>query len=87
MKRDKFLASRKFLATDQERKQDPFVDAGFGVIAFFKTLRTLIVTFSLFTIFLALPQMLIYAYFNGGDSFGTFSKDMTMLANTGVSSV
>lgn len=69
---------------EKERIKDRFVDFGFGVVAFFKLLRTLIKTFAFISVFIALPQILTYRYFN--ETRDASLKEMTMLANTGVSS-
>lgn len=77
-------AMRRFDIDEAERKKDPFVDVGFGVVAFFKLLRTLIKIFAFFSLFIALPQILTFAYFNSVDLLLT--KEDVMLSNTGASS-
>jgi hypothetical protein len=74
---------KRFDIDDEERKKDPFVDVGYGVVAFFKVLRTLIKIFGYFSLFIAIPQILTYSFFNGAESPG---KENTMLSNTGASS-
>ena len=44
---------RKF--AQDEYKSDIFVKYGYGVVAFFKLLRTLIITFSILSFAVALP--------------------------------
>ena len=44
---------RKF--APDEYKSDQFVRYGYGVVAFFKLLRTLIITFSFLSLVVALP--------------------------------
>jgi len=65
---------------------DPLIVYGYGVIAFFKLVKTLIFIFGLISLILAIPQMICYIHFSQyqlQDSISIFFH--TTLAQTGDS--
>ena len=66
--------------------KDPFILHGYGVVAFFTLLNTLIKMFALFSVFIALPQIIAYRQFRQDENLeSSFALFESTLANTGFS--
>lgn len=64
--------------------QDPYLNLGFGIIAYFRMLQAFIMLFIFFSI-LSLPALYIYSSHNGLSSLKNYSKTQFSLGNLGFS--
>ena len=65
-------------------KEDPYLNLGYGMIAYFRMLSFLILGFIIFTI-LSIPALAIYAKYNGLEGLSNYSKAKYSIGNMGFS--
>jgi hypothetical protein len=64
---------------------DPFMEYGFGVLAFFKIIKTLIFLFFWLSLTVALPEICTYASMDSGNQEAVYPSFPTTLAALGFS--
>lgn len=66
----------------KEEKEDPYLLLGYGMIAYFRLLIYLTISFLLFTL-LSIPALVIYSSYDGLSWLGNYSKTKYSLGNMG----
>jgi hypothetical protein len=68
----------------KQENEDPYLIIGFGMVAYFKMLKSLILMFIIFTL-LSIPAICIYTHHNGQKDLVNYSKSRYTLGNLGFS--
>lgn len=81
-----FETAQPLLNNEEEPQEDedPYLMLGFGMVAYFTMLRTLIMMFSFFTLMM-IPTIFVYSSYNGLESGTNYAKTKFSLGNLGFS--